>query len=158
MAGLAVTTKRLAFFFGVSDRTVERWKVGFPEFCQSIKEGRLHADSLVAEKLFQRATGYEWVEDQAVVCTEITYRDNGMKLREIERVKVVQVIKRLPPDTKAQKYWLKNRRPEHWRERLARMGAGLLRKSKSARFRLSVVHDGAIHIHLSGLANHHGGR
>ena len=72
--GLTVTTKQLAFFFGVSERTVERWKVRFPEFCQSIREGRLHTDCLVAEKLFQRATGYEWVEEQVVPTREIVFQ------------------------------------------------------------------------------------
>jgi hypothetical protein len=111
--GLPVTTTQLAFFFGVSDRTVERWKVRFPEFCQSIREGRLHTDGLVAEKLFQQATGSEWVEEQVVPTREIVYGDSGRKLREIEGVKVVQVVRRLPPDTKAMKYWLKHRQPEH---------------------------------------------
>lgn len=41
--------------------------------------------------------------------TGIGYGDNGKKLRETERVKIVKVKRRLPPDTKALKYWLKNR-------------------------------------------------
>ena len=53
--GLPCTTKQLAAFFDVFERTIERWKARFPKFCQSIKEGWLHTDSLVAERLFERA-------------------------------------------------------------------------------------------------------
>jgi hypothetical protein len=45
----------------------------------------------------RRATGtYQWVEEQAVVCKNVVYDDNGNKLREPERVEVIQVVKRLP--------------------------------------------------------------
>jgi|GEM_PF-6971548 hypothetical protein len=32
---------------------------------------------MVAEKLFELAKGYEWVEEQAVVGREVVYSDNG---------------------------------------------------------------------------------
>jgi hypothetical protein len=59
------------------------------------KGGRLPADGLVAKTLFECAVGYEWVEEQPVVCTEVTYGENK-KLRETERVKIVNVKRRLP--------------------------------------------------------------
>jgi len=113
--GLAVTTRQLAAFFGVSERTIERWKAQFPEFCQAIREGRIHADCLVAEKLFERATGYEWIEEQAVIGKDVVYGDNGKKLRETEWVEVIQVLKKLPPDVRAQIFWLRCRQTGLWR-------------------------------------------
>ena len=64
--GLPCTTEQLATFFDVSERTIERWSARFPQFCQSIKEGQLHTDCLVAEKLFERAVGVEFVEQQVL--------------------------------------------------------------------------------------------
>jgi hypothetical protein len=61
----------LARFFGVHGSTIRRWKSQKPEFCAAVERGRLHFDCLVAEKLYERATGrYQWVEEQAVVCKE----------------------------------------------------------------------------------------
>jgi hypothetical protein len=36
------------------------------------------------------------VEEQAVKCKDVVYDDDGNKLQEIERVEVIQVVKRLP--------------------------------------------------------------
>jgi hypothetical protein len=113
--GLALTEKQLARFFGVHGSTIRRWKSQKPEFCAAVERGRLLFDCLVAEKLYELATGrYQWVEEQAVICKEVVYDDNGRRLRETERVEVIQVVRRLPPDLKAQQFWLTNHQPEYW--------------------------------------------
>jgi hypothetical protein len=118
--GLPLTQKQLARYFGVTERTIARWKAQKSEFCHAIERGRLLADCRVAEKLFEHATGYEWVEEEAVVCKEVTYGDDGQKLRETERVEVVQVVRKLPPDVRAEQFWLKNRQPQFWSDKLIR--------------------------------------
>jgi hypothetical protein len=66
MAGLKVTTEQLAAFFDIIERIIECCQALNPEFCHAVREGRLLADGLVAEKLFECAVGYEWVEEQQV--------------------------------------------------------------------------------------------
>lgn len=100
---LGFTDKQLAAFFGVNESTINRWKDKYPEFCKSIKSGKVIADAQVTESLFKRATGIE--------VTEVEVRDDGKK-------KVKRVTKRpIPPDTTAQIFWLKNRQPELWRDK-----------------------------------------
>lgn len=100
---LGFTDKQLAAFFGVNESTINRWKDKYPEFCKSIKSGKVVADAQVAESLFKRATGIE--------VTEVEVRDDGKK-------KVKRITKRpIPPDTTAQIFWLKNRQPELWRDK-----------------------------------------
>lgn len=100
---LGFTDKQLAVFFGVNESTINRWKQKYPEFCKSIKSGKVIADAQVTESLFKRATGIE--------VTEVEVRDDGKK-------KVKRVTKRpIPPDTTAQIFWLKNRQPELWRDK-----------------------------------------
>ena len=77
--GLPCTTKQLAAFFDVCERTVERWKALFPEFCQSIREGRLPSDCLVAERLFERAVGFECIEQQAFKIKRVVARRNALR-------------------------------------------------------------------------------
>ena len=64
--------------------------------------------------MFEKAIGYEWIEEQAFKLKTIEYGENGKKLRESEDVKVVEVVKRLPPDTAATIFWLRNRQPQLW--------------------------------------------
>ena len=100
---LGFTDKQLAVFFGVNESTINRWKQKYPEFCKSIKSGKVIADAQVAESLFKRATGIE--------VTEVEVRDDGKK-------KVKRVTKKhIPPDPTAQIFWLKNRQPELWRDK-----------------------------------------
>lgn len=116
--GLPLTEQQLAKFFGVHGSTIRRWKSQKPEFCAAIEGGRLHSDCQVVEALFSNAIGYDYVEQQAFKLKRVTYGDNGKKLMEEERVEVVPITKRVTSQVSAQGLWLKNRQPEHWREKL----------------------------------------
>jgi len=89
LLGLANTERQMATFFGVSVSTIGAWKAQFPDFSDAMQGGKTPADCIVVEKLFEKACGYEWVEEQAIKVKEIICGDNGKKLRETERVEVV---------------------------------------------------------------------
>jgi hypothetical protein len=99
---LGATDVQLAEFFHVSEVTLNAWKKKYPEFLQSLKDGKEIADSVVVKSLFQRAKGYEHPEDKI-------FNNNGEPL-------VVPTIKHYPPDTTAAIFWLKNRDPVRWRD------------------------------------------
>jgi len=88
-------------------KTIANWKDAEAEFLQALKSGKAPADAEVTDALFQRARGFRWTEQQAV-----KYRpSNGT-----EDVKVIEVERMVPPDTVACIFWLKNRRPDLWRD------------------------------------------
>lgn len=101
---LGATDIELADFFEVDVRTLYRWKGENEEFCQALKTGKQVADERVERSLFARANGYEHDEvdirvvDHAIVQTPIR--------------------KYYPPDTTACIFWLKNRKPAEWRDRV----------------------------------------
>jgi len=99
---LGATDKELADFFGVCEDTINNWKHDVPEFFESIKKGKAYADAEVADKLYQRAKGYEHPAEK-VFCYE------GEIIR-------AEIIEHYPPDTGAAMAWLKNRQPEKWRD------------------------------------------
>lgn len=101
---LGATDKELAEFFGVDVATVNRWKLAHPEFCESLKDGKSAADAEVADRLYQRALGYSHREDKIL-------QHNGAPV-------IVPTVKHYPPDTVACIFWLKNRRPDLWREKV----------------------------------------
>ena len=104
MAKLGATDKDLADAFDVTEMTINRWKSDHPAFLLSLKSGKHFADAEVASKLFHRATGYEHPDvDIKVVDGQIVITD---------------LVKHYPPDTTAAIFWLKNRRPDLWREKV----------------------------------------
>lgn len=109
------TDDDLADFFGVSVRTVNRWKSIHPEFLGALVRGKDAADDRVEERLYHRALGFEYEEAQPIKLKDIIY-DNGKKVSEKERIEVVMVKKVVVPDTTAMIFWLKNRRKDRWRD------------------------------------------
>jgi hypothetical protein len=100
---LGATDAELAKYFEVDERTINRWKQDYPEFCQSIKEGKEEADAKVANSLFKKATGYEQE-------TFKVFQFQGDPV-------VVPFTEHIPPDTGAAMAWLKNRQPSKWRDK-----------------------------------------
>ena len=81
------TDQEVADLIGVSQKTINRWKLQHVEFVTALKSGKAPADERVVQSLYQRALGYD---------------HNG---------------KHYPPDVTACIFWLKNRCPEEWRDR-----------------------------------------
>lgn len=102
---LGATDKELADFFGVDVATIGRWKLRHREFCDSLKEGKSRADAEVADRLFKRATGY-------------SHADTKFATFEGKITDSKEFVKHYPPDTVACIFWLKNRRPDLWRDRV----------------------------------------
>lgn len=101
---LGATDAEMADFFNVTETTINNWKNDFPEFFESIKKGKLLADANVADRLYQRAMGYEAPDvDIRVVDGQI-----------IE----TPLTKYYPPDTPAAIFWLKNRQKAKWRDKV----------------------------------------
>lgn len=100
---LGATDAKLADFFEVDEATINRWKHDFPEFCKSLKAGKIQADAEIAESLFNRAKGY-------------IAPDLDIKMYEGEIIET-PYMKHYPPDATSMIFWLKNRQPDLWREK-----------------------------------------
>ncbi len=108
---LGAKDTELADFFHVSEQTINAWKHEFPTFLESLREGKALADAEVADKLFKRATGYE---HSAV---KISASPDGKE-------HITEYTERYPPDTTAAIFWLKNRRPDLWRDKVEQSVTG----------------------------------
>ena len=112
---LGTTDRDLCLFFSISHQTVENWKKTYPEFFLALMKGKQEADTNVAEAMYRNATGYDYYEEQAVKLRETSYV--GGKVSNVrEYVEIVMVKRHQPADTTAQIFWLKNRRPDLWRD------------------------------------------
>lgn len=106
---LGATNEELARFFKVAVSTIDLWIKKNPDFSGAIKKGREVADANVAKSLYRRAIGYSHPED------DIRTVSFGKGMSEIV---ITPTIKHYPPDTAAAFIWLKNRRPDKWREKV----------------------------------------
>ena len=95
-----LTDEQIAENMGISCSTLYAWKNKYSDISESLKRGKEVVDVLVENALFKRALGYEY--------KEVTKEDG---------VTTKVVTKHMPPDTTAQIFWLKNRRPDLWRDR-----------------------------------------
>lgn len=101
---LGATDKQLAEFFGVAESTLNLWKLKQPKFLDAMRRGKIVADANVARSLYRRATGYSHPD------THVSNYQGEITLTEI--------TKHYPPDTTACIFWLKNRAPEQWRDKV----------------------------------------
>lgn len=92
--------EQIAHNMGVATSTFYEWKKKYPEFSEALKSGKTIVDTQVENALLKKALGYEY--------KETTYR-NG----KVDKI----VVKQMAPDTTAQIFWLKNRKPEIWNKK-----------------------------------------
>lgn len=113
---LGATDAQLADFFGVAESTINLWKLANPEFSESLKAGKEKADALVAYSLYHRALGYK--HDAVKILTVADGNNAGSHVEEIP------YTEHYPPDTTAAIFWLKNRRPDLWRDKITQEHVG----------------------------------
>jgi len=99
-----LSDEQIAHNMGINKCTLYDWIKRFPNFSNTLKKGKEVVDREVENALLKRALGYEY-EEQTLEVDE-----NGKK-----RKKVVK--KFVLPDTTAQIFWLKNRKPKDWRDK-----------------------------------------
>lgn len=103
LSKLGATDMELADFFGCSVPTLHRWRAEHEDFRKSIKLGKAEPDDRVERSLYQRAVGYSHPD------VHVTNFQGAVTL--------TPIVKHYPPDVAAAFIWLKNRRPELWRDK-----------------------------------------
>lgn len=95
-----LTDEQIAKNIGINRDTLYRWKKAYPDFSDALKRGKEVVDRQVENALLKRALGYTY--------DEVTF-EGGLEVKRVRK----QVV----PDTTAQIFWLKNRKPEEWRDK-----------------------------------------
>lgn len=108
---LGATDVELADFFGVSIHSIHLWRVKHRQFSESTKLGKEAADRRVERALYARAVGYE-------------HDDTDIRVADGEVIQT-PIRKHYPPDTAAASLWLRNRRPDLWRDRVESLHGGV---------------------------------
>ena len=99
-----LTDEQIAGNIGINTSTLYDWKNKFPKISEALKKGKEVVDIQVENALLKRALGYDFQE------TRVEKSDK-------DGTKIIQTLKHIPADTTAQIFWLKNRRPDKWRDK-----------------------------------------
>lgn len=105
MARFGAIDRQIASNFGITEQNFALWKNKYPELLESLHRAKDELDGEVELSLFKRAMGYSHPEEKVFFG-----KDN-----EVIRV---TTTKHYPPDAACLIFWLKNRRPLHWRDQL----------------------------------------
>jgi len=105
-----LTDDQIAHNIGIRRETLYDWKKKHPNISNALKRGKEVIDRQVENALLKRALGYQYDE----VTRESVWSDETKKF---ELVPSKVVTKEVHPDTTAQIFWLKNRKPLDWRDK-----------------------------------------
>ncbi|GCL71784.1 transposase [Paenibacillus naphthalenovorans] len=110
--------EQIAHNLGIAMSTYYDYKNTYTEFSEALKNGKDDIDIMVENALLKRAMGYEFEEvTQEPLYNSLTGEPilNEFGDPKIAVTKIVR--KQVVPDTTAQIFWLKNRRPQAWRDK-----------------------------------------
>lgn len=99
-----LTDEQIAANIGISRSTLNAWKDRYSDISDTLKRGKDVADRQVENALLKRALGYEYEE------VKKKFEGGVMTERTVTKKEVI-------PDVTAQIFWLKNRKPDKWRDK-----------------------------------------
>lgn len=97
------TDYELATAMGISVATLWRWAASNDKLRSALTLGKDALDDRVARMLATKALGYTYNSEKVAINAD------GMVTR-------TPIVEHVAPDTTAMIFWLKNRRPEEWRD------------------------------------------
>ena len=106
-----LTEEQIAGKIGINRSTLQRWKLTHSNICNTLKKGKEVVDYEVENALLKRALGFWYTEETQ---ERVYNRATG----DFEMVVTKSVKKYNPPDVIAIIFWLKNRKPDQWREKI----------------------------------------
>lgn len=137
-----LTNEQIARNIGITSETLRVWINTYSVLSASLKRGKEVIDREVENALLKRALGYEF-EEKKYVYVEMSDEEHEALKRvtvsrfkldnpeaTLEEIRLVELqvskyksvlvevkTKEVSPDTTAQIFWLKNRKPVEWRDR-----------------------------------------
>lgn len=105
-----LTDEQIAANMGVAYSTLRVWRDKYSALSAALKKGKEIVDIQVENALLKRALGYTYKE----TTREAQFNP---QTEQYEMVVTKEVTKEVVPDTTAQIFWLKNRKPEEWRDK-----------------------------------------
>lgn len=105
-----LTDEQVSRNMGISRKTLYVWCEKYGDICNALKKGKDVADREVESALYRRAVGYRVKKQTRELRLN---RKSGKR----EMVVTKETEEEVTPDVTAAIFWLKNRKPEEWRDK-----------------------------------------
>ena len=105
-----LTDEMIAHNIGITTTTLYDWKKKYPQFAEAVKRGKEVVDIMVENALLKSAMGYKY--DEVVKERVFDYETETSIVVEVKRT-----TKEVAPNPTSLIFWLKNRKPETWRDK-----------------------------------------
>lgn len=105
-----LTNEQIAHNIGVNPDTLYTWMKRFPDISDALKTGKEVIDRQVENALLKNALGYSYDE---VTQERVFDEEEGEWVMQVTKI----VKKEVNPNTTAQIFFLKNRKPDEWRDK-----------------------------------------
>lgn len=137
-----LTDEQIAEKMGIVSSTLYDWKKKYSEISEALKRGKEVVDRQVENALLRRALGYSYEEQEYATfpleeeeyyealethiqnfkfmnpkATDIDIQMERDNFPKVKKVLIKSKTKEVIPDTTAQIFWLKNRKPDEWRDK-----------------------------------------
>ena len=120
-----LTDEQMAQKMGIVPSTFYAWILKYPEISEAIKNGKEPVDIEVEDSMVKLALGhYVTVKKPMKIRTEKRLKKKDKDGREYEtgviveeHIEYVDEQVYIPPNVTAQIFWLKNRKPEQWKDK-----------------------------------------
>lgn len=106
LAKYGFTDDQISDVFGITKQTLNNYKKYDPIFFDSLKASKEFADLDVIESLYKRATGYDCTEEKQF----FDAKNNDVITH--------SAVRHYPPDPTSMIYWLKNRKPAMFKDKV----------------------------------------
>ena len=111
-----LTEEQIAHNMGVAYSTFRTWVDKFPALLDTLKKGKAPVDIEVENALLNSARGFtKTVRKPVKIKTRKQLAGKGTI--EEEHIEFIEEEVYVPPNPTAQIFWLKNRRPDRWRDK-----------------------------------------
>jgi len=118
LASQGKTNEEICDIIGITSRTLYDWYKKYPELSQSRKHGADQIDDKVEESLYKMTQGYDTTETHK----EVSIGEDNKPIP--GQTKVKEVKKHIAPSFPATSLWLRNRRPDKWRDKTETVHTG----------------------------------
>lgn len=108
-----LTDEQIANNIGIKRQTLYDWKKKYDDISYALNKGKEVVDYEVENALLKRALGYTY-KDQIAIKKRNPDGSESVELREVEKT--------VAPDVTAQIFWLKNRKPDKWKNKIDHSG------------------------------------
>lgn len=117
MACIGKSHEQIAACMGISLATLRRWQKRYPEIAAALAFDKDNADYAVMEALHRKAVGYTTPLKKTYKLKHTEFDpDSGKKVLEYEELQTGIDETHVPADTRAEIFWLQNRRTQDWGE------------------------------------------